>query len=150
MAVSLLNPQPQNPMEDVYNFAKDSTACTAAQGVVGGYVLGLGFSLLGSMISAELSTQSMGTRDFFRYSLRSAHRMGGQFAFFGFIFGGMDVAFEKRRGKKDIWNPTLAGAIIGGGYGWRMYKRPGLIGGFVGGGIASAIFEKIIDQIMPA
>ncbi|KAG5506654.1 hypothetical protein JIQ42_06907 [Leishmania sp. Namibia] len=145
---SILDPrQPIEPLQRAMMIAKDSTLATAMLNVFGGYVMGFGFSLFGSMISAETSTQAMGTADFFRYSLRSAHRLAGSFAFFGFLFGGIEVALEKRRGRKDQWNPTIAGAIIGGGYGWRSYKHPGLAAGIVGGAAFSLVFEKMLDAM---
>lgn len=142
----LLDPAPlPDPMTKAMTLAKDSTLSTAAMNVGGGYVMGFGFSLFGSMISAETATQSMGTVDFFRHGLRSAHRLGGNFAFFGFLFGGIEVALEKRRGRKDMWNPTLSGGLLGGAYGWRSYKTPGLVGGVVGGAAFSMLFEALID-----
>lgn len=128
-------------------WAKDSTVATASLNVVGGYVMGCAFSLFGSMISAETSTQCMGTKDFFAYSFRSAHRLGANFAYFGFLFGGIEVALEKRRGKKDLWNPTISGALLGAGYGWRSYRMAGLIGGTVGGAAFSILFEKLMDAL---
>ncbi|AIN96028.1 mitochondrial import inner membrane translocase subunit tim17, putative [Leishmania panamensis] len=145
---SILDPrQPIEPLQRAMMVAKDSTLATAMLNVFGGYIMGFGFSLFGSMISAETSTQAMGTADFFRHSLRSAHRLAGSFAFFGFLFGGIEVALEKRRGRKDQWNPTIAGAIIGGGYGWRSYKYPGLAAGIVGGAAFSLVFEKMLDAM---
>ncbi|KPI83448.1 putative mitochondrial import inner membrane translocase subunit TIM17 [Leptomonas seymouri] len=143
---SILEPQmPADPMRKAMMVAQNSTMSTALMNVFGGYVMGFGFSLFGSMISAETATQSMGTVDFFRYSLRSAHRVGGSFCFFGFLFGGIEVALEKRRGCKDKWNPTIAGGLIGGAYGWRSYKYPGLAAGVVGGAAFSLLFEKMMD-----
>lgn len=113
---SLLEPQPPvDPMQETLMWAKDTTLSVSAMNLVGGYVMGGAFSLFGSMISAEAAAQCMGTGDFFRYSMRNAHRMGANFGYFGFLFGGIEVALEKRRGKKDVWNPTIAGGIIGGG-----------------------------------
>ena len=145
---SLLDPQPpHDPMADAMTWMRDSTLSTAGMGVAGGYVMGFGFSLFGSMISAETSTQALGTMDFFKYSLRGAHSLGANFAFFGFIFGGIEIALEKRRGRKDVWNPIASGGIIGGVYGWRAYRRPGLIGGIVGGAAASYVLEKLMEKL---
>lgn len=146
--MSLLEPQPpMDPTQEFMLWAKDSTLSTASLNVFGGYVMGCGFSMFGSMISAETATQCMGTGDFFRYSLRSAHRLGANFAYFGFLFGGIEVALEKRRGKKDMWNPTASGAILGAGYGWRSYRMPGLVGGVIGGAAFSILFEKLMDAM---
>lgn len=143
---TILDPQPPaEPLQKAMMLAKDSTLSTAMMNVVGGYVMGFGFSLFGSMISAETATQSMGARDFFRYSLSSANRLGGNFAFFGFLFGGIEVALEKRRGRKDQWNPTISGGLIGGAYGWRSYRYPGLAAGVVGGAALSLVFERMMD-----
>lgn len=147
MASILDPPQPIDPMQKAMTIAKDSTLATALLNVVGGYVMGFGFSLFGAMISAETATQAMGTADFFRYNIRSAGRLGCSFAFFGFLFGGIEVALEKRRGRKDQWNPTIAGGMIGGAYGWRSYKYPGLAAGVVGGAALSLVFEKMIDTM---
>lgn len=146
--MSLLEPQtPMDPSQEFMMWAKDSTLATASMNVFGGYVMGCGFSLFGAMISAETATQCMGTSDFFRHSFRSAHRLGANFAYFGFLFGGIEVALEKRRGKKDMWNPTISGAILGGGYGWRSYKMPGFVAGAVAGGAFSIVFEKLMDGL---
>jgi mitochondrial import inner membrane translocase subunit TIM17 len=145
---SILEPQqPMDPMRKAMMVAQNSTLTTAGMNVVGGYVLGWGFSLFGAMISAETSTQTMGTADFFRYSLRSAHRLGANFALFGFLFGGVEVALEKRRARKDQWNPTIAGGLIFGVYGWRWYKYPGLALGVVGGAAGSLLIEKMMDMV---
>ncbi|RNF10911.1 mitochondrial import inner membrane translocase subunit Tim17 [Trypanosoma rangeli] len=145
---TILDAQPPiDPAQKALMMAKDSTLATAGMNVVGGYVMGFGFSLFGAMISAETATQRMGTADFFRHSLRSANKLGGSFAYFGFLFGGIEVALEKRRGRKDAWNPTASGAILGGAYGWRYYKAPGLVGGIVGGAAFSLVFERMIDAL---
>ena len=145
---SLLDPQPPiDPMTEFLQWGKDSTLAVSGMNLFAGYFMGYAFSLFGSMISAETATQCMGTADFFRYSMRGAHRMGANFAFFGFLFGGIEVALEKRLGRKDVWNPTIAGGIIGGAYGWRSYKHPGLVGGFVLGGAFSILFERIMDSM---
>jgi len=148
MALSLLEPQPPlDPMTEVTQFLRDSTLGVAVPGIIGGYVMGGGFSLFGSMVSVETTTQAMGTADFFRYSLRSAHRLGKNFSFFGLVFGGIEVALEKRRGVKDWYNVAASGGIIGGFYGWRHYRRPGLIGGFIGGAAASIAIEEMMDKL---
>lgn len=136
---------PREPMEKLIYTLSNTTLSSAMSNVVISYIMGTGFSLFGSMISAETSTQSMGTVDFFKYSLRSANRMGKSFAFFGFLFGGIEVAMEKRRGRKDKWNPTISGGLLGGAYGWRSYKYPGLAAGIVGGAAISLVFEKAMD-----
>lgn len=139
--------QPTDPMQKAMMAVKDSTVASAAGGAGGGYVIGMAFSLFGSMISAETSTQSMGTADFFRYSVRNAHRMAVSFAAFGFVFGGLEVALEKRRGRKDQWNPTMVGGLLGGAYGWRSYKSPGLVAGLTAGAVLSLAFEKALDKM---
>ncbi len=128
-------------------WAKDCTLSQASLAVMGGYPMGVLLSLFGSMISAETATQAMGTKDFFRYSFRTAHRLGYQFAYFGFLFTGIEVALEKRRGRKDMWNPTASGAILGAGYGWRNYRFPGLVGGTIGGGALSLVFEYLMNAM---
>ena len=112
--------------------------------IAGGYVLGGGMSMFGAMLTSDHSMQCLGTKDFFRVVLKNAHKMGYNFALFGSLFTGLDICIEKRRGRKDIWNPTLAGAIMGGYYGRQMYRRPGLIGGVIGGGIASIAIEYLM------
>lgn len=145
---TILDPRPPvDPMQKAMTMVSNSTVSTAAINVVAGYVMGCGLSLFGAMISAETATQKMGTADFFRYSMRNAHGLGCSFCFFGFLFGGMDVALEKRRGRKDKWNPTVTGGLLGGAYGWRSYKYPGLVGGVVGGAVISLAFEKMLDSL---
>ncbi|KEG09020.1 mitochondrial import inner membrane translocase subunit Tim17 [Trypanosoma grayi] len=147
MATLLDQQPPVDPGQKALMLAKDSTLATAGMNVVGGYLMGFVFSLFGAMISAETATQRMGTADFFRHSLRSASKLGCSFAYFGFLFGGVEVALEKRRGRKDVWNPTSSGAILGGVYGWRYYKAPGFVGGIVGGAAFSLVFERMIDAL---
>lgn len=145
--VCLLDPAPTpDPLSKAMSIAKDSTLSSSALNVVGGYVLGFGFSIFGSMISAETSTQSMGTADFFRHSLKSAHRMSCSFAYFGFVFSGIEIALEKRRGKRDRWNPTLSGGIMGAAYGWRCYRYSGFVAFGVAAGAASMMFEYLLDR----
>ncbi len=144
----IMEQPPFDPTAEVMQVVRDSTLGTSSMSVVGGYGMGCVFSLFGTMISAETSTQSLGAKHFFAHSLRSAHRLGANFAFFGFVFTGMEVALEKRRGRKDIWNPTISGAVLGAGFGWRSYRRVGLVGGFAGGAVASIIIEKLMDSLM--
>ena len=59
----------------------------------------------------------------------------------------MDCALEKRRGRKDMINPVVSGGLIGGYYGWRSYRTPGLVAGFAGGAVFSALIEVIIDKV---
>ena len=142
---SLLHPQPPpNPWEDAGMYLKDTSVAQSSIAIFGGYPMGCALSLFGSFISAETSTQCMGTKDFFKYSLKNAHKLGYQFAFFGFVFGGMEIAMEKRRGKKDVWNATVAGGALGAFYGYRSYRIPGFIGGTIGGGVLSIVFEYLM------
>ncbi|ORC84304.1 mitochondrial import inner membrane translocase subunit Tim17 [Trypanosoma theileri] len=147
MSTILEQQPPMDPAQKAMMLAKDSTLATAGMNVVGGYVMGFGFSLFGAMISAETATQRMGTADFFRHSIRAAGKLGCSFAYFGFLFGGIEVALEKRRGRKDMWNPTASGALLGGAYGWRYYKAPGLVGGVASGAIFSLLLERMIDAL---
>ncbi|KAG8348701.1 putative Tim17 Tim22 Tim23 Pmp24 family [Trypanosoma vivax] len=145
---TLFDPAPQiDPGQRALLLLKDSTMATAAMSVVGGYVMGFGFSLFGAMISAESTTQRMGTADFFRHSLKGAHRLGYNFSYFGFLFGGIEVALEKRRGRKDVWNPTASGGLLGAAYGWRYYRSPGLVMGVTAGAAFSLVFERMIDAL---
>lgn len=52
MASILDGHQPIDPMQRAMAIAKDSTMSTALMNVVGGYVMGFGFSLFGALISA--------------------------------------------------------------------------------------------------
>ncbi|CAD2220437.1 inner membrane preprotein translocase Tim17 [Angomonas deanei] len=126
---------------------KDSTLGTGVMSVVMGYVIGVVFTLFGAVIATETSTQTMGAADFMKSTLRNSHRSGKNFALFGLLFGGLDVMLEKRRGKKDFWNPTVVGGLIGGGYGFRYYKYPGLVGGYLGGAGASLLLELLMDKM---
>lgn len=144
----LLDPAPPpDPLQKALTIVKDSTLSSSALNIIGGYVLGFGFSIFGSMISAETSTLSMGTADFFRHSLKSAHRMSCSFAYFGFLFSGIEVALEKRRGRRDIWNPTLSGGILAAAYGWRCYRFSGLVASGIAGGVASYGFERLLNRM---
>ncbi len=146
--VSLLDPAPPlDPVAESWVFLRDSTLGVVVPSVFGGYVMGAGMSLFGSMISVETAAQHMGTGDFFKYTLNNAHKLGRNFAFFGVVFGAMDHALEKRRGRKDMLNPVLSGGFIGGFYGWRSIRRPGLVGGFVGGALFSVAIEVIMDKV---
>lgn len=146
--ICLLDRPPQwSFMVEAQRFLSDSTLAICIPAVMGGYAMGFLFSMFGSVMRAEVQTQCMGAKDFFRHSIRGGHSLGGSFAFFGFIFTGMEVALEKRRGHKDMWNPTASGAFIGGFYGMRSYKVPGLVGGFVAGGAFSLLFEKLMHSM---
>lgn len=144
----LLDPAPSpDPLKKTVAFVRDSTLSSCALNVIGGYVLGFGFSIFGSMISAETSTLSMGAADFFRYSLKNAHRMSCSFAYFGFIFSGIEAALEKRRGRRDIWNPTLSGGLMGAAYGWRCYRFSGFLAAGLSAGVASWGFERLLSRM---
>lgn len=146
--LSLLEPQPPvDPQQEAMRFLGDSTLGVVIPAIIGGYAMGCVFSLFGSMVSMETTTMCMGTADYFRYSMSSAHRLGKSFSFFGLVFSGMEVALEKRRGSKDPWNPIITGAALGGFYGHRAYRRPGLVAGIAGGALASAAIEKIMDGV---
>merc|ERR1712000_198613 len=134
MNVSLLDaPQPPDMMQDAMQFLGTSTLGTVTPAVFGGYLMGGAFSLFGAMLTSDHASQCLGTKDFFRMIFRNAHKMGYNFALFGGIFTGCDVMLEKRRGHKDIWNPTITGGIMGAYYGRQMYRRPGMIGGAAAG-----------------
>lgn len=148
MQISILErPAPYSFMTEAQKFLSDSTMAICIPAVMGGYAMGFLFSLFGSVMRAETSTQVLGAKDFFKYSIRSGHQLGGGFAFFGFIFTGIEIALEKRRGKKDMWNPTASGALIGGFYGLRSYRTPGLVGGFAAGGAFSLLFEYLMHHM---
>ncbi|KAK7198722.1 mitochondrial import inner membrane translocase subunit TIM17 [Novymonas esmeraldas] len=146
--LSILEPQPPIgfPQRAMMVVSESALATSVPHGVVG-YCLGAAFTLFGSMISVETSTQAMGTADFFRHSLRNCHRMGCNFAAFSFFFGGLEVALEKRRGRKDKWNPTISGGVLGGFYGWRTFKYVGLTGGIAAGAALSLAFERLTDAM---
>ena len=147
MNISVLDPPvPPDLMQEAMQFLGTSTPGVVFPAVAGGYVMGGGFSMFGSMLASDHATQCLGTRDFFRSVFKNAHRMGYNFALFGALFTGLDVMLEKRRGRKDIWNPTIVGALLGGYYGRQMYRRPGLIGGACGG----AFFSVLIEHLMKA
>jgi import inner membrane translocase subunit TIM17 len=146
--VSLLDPQqPLDPLNEAVTFLRDGTLGVFVPAIAGGYIMGVGINMFGALVSVETTTQSMGAMDYFRHTMSNAHKLGRNFAYFGAVFGVMDLVFEKRRGKKDMMNPVLSGAFIGGFYGWRSYRRPGLIGGLVGGGAFSVIIEVIMDKV---
>mmetsp|Transcript_35092 Transcript_35092/g.47924 ORF Transcript_35092/g.47924 Transcript_35092/m.47924 type:complete len:155 (+) Transcript_35092:41-505(+) len=140
----LLEQPPLDPMTEALTYARETTLSAGAAGLAGGYVMGSAFSFLHAMITAETTTQSMGMKDFLRYSVKTAHRSGCNFATFGVFFGALEVALEKRRGRKDFWNPATSGALMGGYYGWRSYRHMGLWGGVVGGAVVTVLFEKMI------
>eukprot|EP00759_Apiculatamorpha_spiralis_P025562 PhF_6_TR28979/c0_g1_i1/m.42245/K17790/TIM22; mitochondrial import inner membrane translocase subunit TIM22 len=135
---------PFDPMQEGLLLVRESTLSAGAAGLAGGYVMGTGFSFFHSMITAETTTQCMGMKDYLRYSFRTAHRSGCNFASFGVFFGALEVALEKRRGAKDMWNPACSGGLMGGYYGWRSYRHMGLAGGVVGGAILTILFEKMV------
>ncbi|KNH08708.1 Mitochondrial inner membrane translocase subunit Tim17/Tim22/Tim23/peroxisomal protein PMP24 [Perkinsela sp. CCAP 1560/4] len=140
----LIEQPPAEPMIEALTWARETTLSAGAAGLAGGYVMGTGFSFFHALLTAESSTQAMGVRDFVRTSLRTAHRSGCNFGTFGLFFGAVEVALEKRRGRKDMYNPGTSGALMGGYYGWRSYRGPGLVGGVVGGAVITILFEKMI------
>ena len=140
----LLDQPPLDPMTEAFTYARETTLSAGAAGLVGGYVMGSAFSFFHSMITAETTTQSMGMKDFIIYSFKSAHSSGRNFGTFGVFFGALEVALEKRRGCKDLWNPATSGALMGGYYGWRSYRHMGLWGGVLAGSVVTVLFEKMI------
>eukprot|EP00760_Papus_ankaliazontas_P035217 PhM_4_TR767/c0_g1_i1/m.35375/K17790/TIM22; mitochondrial import inner membrane translocase subunit TIM22 len=147
--MTLLIEIPQlDAMSEALTTVRETSVTMGLGGAFGGYVMGWGFSMFSAMISVETTTQSMGMRDLYRYTLRTAHRSGVGFASFGLMFGAVEVALEKRRGCKDHWNPATSGAMLGGYYGWKSYRHLGLTGGIVGGAIFTVLFEKMISMLM--
>lgn len=142
---SLLDPpQPPEFMQETMQFLGTSTLGVVTPAVIGGYLMGGAFSMFGAMLTSDHASQCLGTKDFFKMLFRNAHRMGYNFALFGGLFTGLDVALEKRRGHKDIWNPTITGGLMGAYYGRQMYRRPGLIGGAAAGAFFSVVIEKLM------
>lgn len=146
--VSLLEPSPPlDPTAEAMIFLRDSSLGVALPGAIGGYVMGAGINIFGAALSVESASQNMGVADFFKSTFSNAHKVGKNFGFFAVVFGVMDHAFEKRRGRKDMWNPIYSGAILGGFYGYRSYHRPGLVAGMAGGALFSWVTELLMAKM---
>ncbi|CAH8513238.1 unnamed protein product [Schistosoma turkestanicum] len=121
----------------------DSCPFKALLSCFGGFVLGGIFGLFSASVDpmstvhgAETPTTRQVLKEMYSRSLSHAK----SFAVIGTLFAGTECTVESYRGKSDLLNSTLSGAIVGGGIGFRAGLQAGLVGasGF-------AIFSTAID-----
>ncbi|CAH8580369.1 unnamed protein product [Schistosoma rodhaini] len=121
----------------------DSCPFKALLSCFGGFVLGGIFGLFSASVDpmstvygAETPTTRQVMKEMYSRSLSHAK----SFAMIGTLFAGTECALESYRGKSDLLNSTLSGAIVGGGIGFRAGLQAGLLGaaGF-------SIFSTAID-----
>ncbi|KAM7540441.1 hypothetical protein Aperf_G00000020632 [Anoplocephala perfoliata] len=110
---------------------------------VGGLVLGGIFGLFTASIdplSTVTGTETVTTKAVAKEMYARAASHGKNFAVIGGLFAGTECALETVRGKSDLFNSTVSGAIVGGSIGLRAGLQAGLAGaaGF-------AAFSTLID-----
>ncbi|KAH8870464.1 Mitochondrial import inner membrane translocase subunit TIM22 [Schistosoma japonicum] len=121
----------------------DSCPFKALLSCFGGFVLGGIFGLFSASVDpmstvhgAETPTTRQVMKEMYSRSLSHAK----SFAMIGTLFAGTECALESCRGKSDLLNSTLSGAIVGGGIGFRAGLQACILGaaGF-------SIFSTAID-----
>ncbi|THD19622.1 Mitochondrial import inner membrane translocase [Fasciola hepatica] len=121
----------------------DSCPFKSAISCFGGFVLGGIFGLFSASVDpmstihgGETPTTREVAREMYARSLSHAK----SFAMIGALFAGTECVLESHRGKSDLLNSTLSGAIVGGAIGFRAGLQPGVVGaaGF-------ALFSTAID-----
>ncbi|CAM0512494.1 unnamed protein product [Fasciola hepatica] len=121
----------------------DSCPFKSAISCFGGFVLGGIFGLFSASVDpmstihgGETPTTREVAREMYARSLSHAK----SFAMIGALFAGTECVLESHRGKSDLLNSTLSGAIVGSAIGFRAGLQPGVVGaaGF-------ALFSTAID-----
>ncbi|CAH8544715.1 unnamed protein product [Dicrocoelium dendriticum] len=110
---------------------------------LGGFVLGGIFGLFSASVDPMSTTHGANiptTREVARemYSRSLSHAKS--FAMIGAMFAATECLLESHRGKSDLLNSTLSGAIVGGTIGFRAGLQPAIVGaaGF-------ALFSTAVD-----
>ncbi|TGZ64425.1 hypothetical protein CRM22_006384 [Opisthorchis felineus] len=135
---------PMPPSEELMvRNAMDSCLFKAAISCLGGFVLGGVFGLFSASVDpmstihgAETPTTRQVAREMYSRSLSHAK----SFAMIGAMFAGTECILESHRGKSDLLNSTLSGAIVGGAIGFRAGLQPGIVGA-----VGFALFSTAID-----
>ncbi|CAL8106558.1 unnamed protein product [Calicophoron daubneyi] len=129
--------------EMVVHRVMDSCPFKSMISCVGGFVLGGIFGLftasidpMSTMFGTETPSTKAVAKEMYGRSLSHAK----SFAMIGFLFAGTECALETYRGRSDLLNSTLSGAIVGGAIGFRAGLQPAIVGG-----AGFAIFSTAID-----
>jgi len=91
----------------------------AGLGYVMGYVFPMIMFAFGGMgvgdttVGVSARTHWKTYKSDFKRQMKGATRSAGGWAMIGFLFGGLELAVEKRRARHDIWNPTVTGFVVG-------------------------------------
>lgn len=91
-------------------------------------------------LSTVTGTDTVTTKAVVKEMYARAVSHGKNFAVIGGLFAGTECALETVRGKSDLFNSTLTGALVGGSIG----LRAGLQAGFAGAA-GFAAFSTLID-----
>jgi len=116
---------PPSEQQEIVEKMMSSCAVRSLGGAAVGYAMGLVFPMVmfafgGGMGMDHTTTVGVSARTHWKAykvdvvrALKGAKRSAGGWAMIGFLFGGLEVAVEKRRARHDIWNPTLTGFVVG-------------------------------------
>ncbi|CAH8856425.1 unnamed protein product [Trichobilharzia szidati] len=127
-----LLPFPLPPNEELMvRRVMDSCPFKASLSCFGGFVLGGIFGLFSASVDpmstihgAETPTTKQVMKEMYSRSLSHAK----SFAMIGALFAGTECTLESYRGKSDLLNSTLSGAIVGGGIGFRAGLQASILG----------------------
>ncbi|KAM3179578.1 hypothetical protein ACTXT7_000313 [Hymenolepis weldensis] len=110
---------------------------------VGGMVLGSVFGLFTASIdplSTVTGTETATTRTVAKEMYARAVSHGKNFAVIGGLFAGTECALETARGRSDLLNSMMTGALVGGSIGLRAGLQAG-----IAGAAGFAAFSTLID-----
>ncbi|XP_076452818.1 mitochondrial import inner membrane translocase subunit Tim22-like [Babylonia areolata] len=123
----------------------ESCAFKSSMSCVMGFALGGVFGLFTASVDpmSTMSTETPTTRMVLTEMKNRSLSYGKNFAMIGAMFAGTECLLESYRGKSDMANGPLSGAIVGGVIGFRAGLKPGLLGaaGF-------AAFSTVIDYFL--
>eukprot|EP00667_Euglena_gracilis_P026103 EG_transcript_31130 len=142
-------------VEEVMQRITNSCAIRSIAGAGLGYGMGIVFPMVmfafGGGMGMGDTTVGVSARthwkaykvDVVRAVKQARHGAGG-WAMIGFLFGGLELAVEKRRARHDIWNPTLTGFVVGA----VQARKGGPLMSF-GAGAGFAAFSAAMFWFMP-
>ncbi|KAK7088366.1 mitochondrial import inner membrane translocase subunit Tim22-like [Littorina saxatilis] len=139
-------PQPTQTKEEVFvHSIFESCMFKSTASCVMGFALGGAFGLFTAGVDpmSTMTTETPTTRMVLKEMKNRSLSYGKNFAMIGAMFAGTECLLESYRGKSDLANGTLSGAIVGGVIGFRAGLKPGIIGaaGF-------AAFSAVIDYFL--
>ncbi|GFO27642.1 mitochondrial import inner membrane translocase subunit tim22 [Plakobranchus ocellatus] len=139
---------PQMPLSREEIFIKgvfDSCAFKSSASCVVGFALGGAFGLFTAGVDpmSTMSTETPTTRMVLREMKNRSLSYGKNFALVGAMFAGTECLVESYRGKTELINGTMSGAIVGGVLGVRAGLKAGALGA-----VGFAVFSTAIDYYM--